>query len=123
MIIEQFPSTYQGIAQTGGPSSLTLDQFASTSPDAYKGLELYIASGAGAGQQRNVVGSIENFAPYSNYNSSTWADPAASGITFTPNVPDAFGGNSAVRCDLTTATGSAKKIGRASCRERVSDYV
>jgi len=57
MIIEQFPSTYQGIAQAGGPSSLTLDKFASVSPDAYKGLELYIASGAGAGQERNVLSS------------------------------------------------------------------
>ena len=66
MIIEQFPSTYQGIAQAGGPSSLTLDKFASVSPDAYKGLELYIASGAGAGQSRSVVSSRVNLAPNSN---------------------------------------------------------
>lgn len=51
-----------------------------------------------------------NYAGYSNYNTNTWKDPAASGITFTTGISDPAGGTNAVRCDFTTATGASKIV-------------
>ena len=52
-------------AQAGASSSLTLDVNALEDTDYYTGLKVYITSGTGAGQSRNVVKSGKNLVPYS----------------------------------------------------------
>ena len=105
MIIEQFPSTYQGISQAGAPSSLTLAAGASTVADAYKGLELYIASGTGAGQSRNVVSSRKNLHNYSqDFSNVAWTKQICTATPSAGIAPD--GTNTATLLTTTAGTGN-----------------
>jgi hypothetical protein len=51
-----------------------------------------------------------NYMSSSTYTAARWADAAGAGITFAAGIDAPDGSNTAVRCDLTTATGANRVV-------------
>ena len=96
-----------GLAQAGNATSITLDASASATTDLYKGEQVWLTSGTGAGQVRTIIG----------YNGSTKVATVDRNWTTNPGSASVFAvlavDSASINSNLAVTTGNATVVIRS----------